>query len=72
MAALAETVNRDLEVAITQILRGTDEPMSLDELVHVLSGRGFHDLSEIRGAMWRLISDVQIELTSDRRLKIAS
>lgn len=68
MAALAETINRDLETAILEVLTAARKALTLDELVHELDKRPIRDDARLKGTIWWLISEHKIELTADRKL----
>ena len=71
MATAPKGIHSEIEAAILQVL-DNQQAATLAELIQALEGRGIHAESNVKGSVWRLISEKRIELTDDRRIRIAA
>jgi len=69
-AEIPQSVSGDPPAKILEVLREVRDEISLSELLDRLREKGLEDQVAIKAAIWRLISEGEIELTSKRNLKI--
>jgi hypothetical protein len=72
MIRAASTSNADSDKAILVILEEVNGQVTLEALLDLLRRKGIQNEADIKAAIWRLIDQKKIEMTSRRELRSIS